>query len=88
LDWLEFRHVDLVLADERRDFAGAPARVLVRGEHPVIQRVRFEELIERAPGLAFVRALRIVHEFVDAFLRLTIPDRKWKWVGGHVPSLR
>jgi hypothetical protein len=55
----------------------------LRGEHPVIQRVGFEKLIERAPWATFIGTVRMFHEFADAFARLAIPDRKRERSGSH-----
>src|SRR5215470_5528702 len=73
----------MMFLNERRDFVLAQAGILIGGDNPVVDRMGFENLVERASWLAFIGARRVVHELADLFLRLAIPNRERKWFGGH-----
>jgi len=73
LDRLELRHVDAVLADERLDLARASPRILIRGKEPVVKRMGFQPLVQRAARLALIGARRVIHELADEPASSTIP---------------
>ena len=72
---LEFAHIDIVLADERRDLFGAAGAILVGGKEPVIERLGLQPLIERATRASFVSRRVILHELLDQLAGFAVPDR-------------
>src|SRR5919198_1905141 len=63
LDRLKLAHVDVVLADKWLDLPRAPARVPIGGIEPIVKRLRFDPLGDRAARLTLVSGLVIVHPF-------------------------
>jgi hypothetical protein len=63
--WLKLAHIDPVLTDKGFDLLRAHPGVLIGADEPVIDRMRFEPVVERAMRLAFVGRLAVVHELLD-----------------------
>src|SRR3954462_3449374 len=84
----ELRHIDMMLADERLDFARAEGRVLIGGDKPVPCRRGAKPLRERFVWTALVRRRAVVHELWDHAPCSALEHHQGQWFAHARISLK